>query len=74
MRNIKYLKEIYGEPKAQSDLLHDAIIIFTMNAAANYFNTTGRYMSEKEVDNISKLFYDRMMVENNLAHEWNQTS
>lgn len=74
MNNSKFIKEIYALKDTQEDLRFDSIYIFAQNMTVNFKTFSGRAMTKKEIDNYVEFMYNRLIVENEIETEWNQTS
>jgi hypothetical protein len=74
MNNIYHIKPIYEPHEIQDDLRKDSMTLFAMNMAANFYRYENRVMTKKEIDNCIKFLYNKLLLENGHAHEWNQTS
>jgi len=74
MSNIRYIKDFYGDTDIQQELLEDSIVLFSLNISGNFVRHFKRKMTKKEIDNIAKFFYNRLMIDNDIEIEWDQTS
>mgnify|MGYP000035210240 CR=1 FL=1 len=73
MSKITHIKPFYKPAYAQADLREDGINLFTNNMTANFKTYEKRFMTKKEIDKLTRLFYNKL-IEANINEEWNQTS
>lgn len=73
-KNIYHIKKEYGNPHIQEDMLHDTLLLLSMNITAKHQKIKNSLLTKEEIDDIVIVFKDYLNKENLIEIDWNQTS
>jgi hypothetical protein len=73
-KNIYHIKKEYGDSHIQEDMLHDTLLLLSMNITAKHQKIKNSLLTKEEIDDIVVVFKDYLNKENLIEIDWNQTS